>query len=337
MPSENAKSSLGTVEIHPYVQARLRSLARQKETAGILLGTSENGTTVITGFKRVPPDSLRQAAGAAGPTLAGFYRLHTPDAPTLRPEEEELWNESPSRLYMLVKTAGEEGGAAGTVWLRDRSGAPVIDTISLDDERPAVPQRATAPVPQAMMEFPVETVAAPEPREPIRLPWRAIGVTAAVLFAGVGAYRFWPTKPVPVIAIDLQARGSELAATWEQKGEVRERLQSAKLIFRDGEKEQTIDLTRNFAPQGRVVLRPTAPNLAVSLDVRYTGVAPVTGGATYIGFVPGSSFVSSRSAASAEASDTPPKATKSTKKAGPRRRPARVRATAKASELNPQP
>jgi hypothetical protein len=162
-------------------------------------------------------------------------------------------------------------------------------------------------------------------------------VTAAVLFAGVGAYRFWPTKPAPVIAIDLQARGSELAATWDQKGEVRERLQSARLIFRDGEKEQTIDLTRNFTPQGRVVLRPTAANLAVSLDVRYSGLSPVTGGATYIGFVPGSGLVAPRSAASAEAGETTAKATKSTKKAGPRRRPARVRTTAKASELNPQP
>lgn len=322
MRPENARSALGTVEIHPYVQARLRSLARQKETAGILLGTSENGTTVITGFKRVPPDSLRQAAGAAGPALAGFYRLHTPEAPTLRPEEEELWNESPSRLYMLVKTAGEQGGAAGTVWLRDQSGAPVIDTISLDDERPAAP-RAMMP------ELPAETAPEPaEPREPVRLPWRAIGVTAAVLFAGVGAYRFWPTKPAPVIAIDLQARGSELAATWEQKGEVRERLQSARLIFREGEKEQTIDLTRTFTPQGRVVLRPAAATLAVSLEVRYAGVPPVTGGATYIGFVPATP-------SAAEAGDTAAKAPKATKKAGPRRRPARVRSTPRASELNP--
>lgn len=329
MRPENAKSSLGTVEIHPYVQARLRSLARQKETAGILLGTSENGTTVITGFKRVPPDSLRQAAGAAGPALAGFYRLQTPDAPTLRPEEEELWKDSPGQLYMLVKTAGEKGGAAGTVWMRDKSGAPVIDTISLDDERPPVsPRMAAAPAIDPPREMPTPEPAA-EPRERIRLPWRAIGVTAAVLFAGVGAYRFWPTKPVPVIAIDLQARGSELAATWEQKGEIRERLQSAKLIFRDGEKEETIDLTRTFTPQGRVVLRPKGVNLAVSLDVRYTGMAPVTGGATYIGFTP------STAPAAPEAKTAA--APKATKKAGPRRRPARVRTTAKASELNPQP
>ena len=326
MRPENAKSDLGTVDIHPYVQARLRSLARQKETAGILLGTSENGTTVITGFKRVPPDSLRQAAGAAGPLLAGFYRLHTPDAPTLRPEEEELWNESPSRLYMLVKTAGEQVGAAGTVWLRDRSGAPLIDTISLDDGPPVPP----AP-PPTQLDSPLPAAPDPPWAGTILLPWRAIGVTTAVLLAGVGAYRFWPTKPPPVIAIDLQARGGELAATWDQKGEVRERLQSARLLFRDGEREQSIDLTRNFTPQGRVVLRPSAANLAVSLEVRYVGVAPVTGGATYIGFVPATPAI-------AEAAETSSKATpRATKKAGPRRRPARVRTAAKGSELNPQP
>ena len=110
---KQVNSTRGTVEIHPYVQGRLRALPRQDETAGILLGTSDNGVTHVTGFKRVTPSALRQAASDAGPALAGFYRLQTANSPALLPEEEELWRSAQPGGHSRRRP-----GVAGETWFR---------------------------------------------------------------------------------------------------------------------------------------------------------------------------------------------------------------------------
>jgi hypothetical protein len=61
---------------------------------------------------------------------------------------------------------------------------------------------------------------------------------------------------------------------------------SATLLIRDGKKEQSLDITRNYTPQGRIVLRPQSRDIVVTLTVKYPGAAPLSRSATYIGFTP---------------------------------------------------
>lgn len=302
MHPEKERSTGGTVEIHPYVQARLRALPRQQETAGILLGTLENDITRITGFKRVPAHTLRQAADAAGPALAGFYRLHTPDAPSLRPEEVELWRAASSHsLFLLIQPANRGAPVEAAVWTRRGNGEPVVETISLDGNRGQEPLRLPELIEPAVEVGPI----------PVRqVPWRAIALTAAALSAAAAVALFWPAaKPAPEISLDLQARPGELIAMWEQKGTPAEPPRSATLSIRDGANEQAIDLTRSFAPRGRLVLRPVSRDISVTLNVQYAGIAPVSGSATYVGFAP----------AAVQEADAA-KSSRGTRKAGSRRR-----------------
>jgi hypothetical protein len=299
MPPEKEKPVSGTVEIHPYVQGRLRSLPRLNDTAGILLGTSENGVTHVTGFKRVPPNALRQAADAAGPELAGFYRLQTAGVPALMPEERELWQESQGHsLFMLIRAADGHTPAEATVWTRGKNGEPAVETVPLDVERVPAPAQGSAP-----------SLRREDDRRAIRVPWRAIAAASAALAVVLAALQFWPVKPPPAVSLDLQARQGELTALWDQKGGPAGPPKSATLRIRDGAIEQTIDLTRNFTPQGRIVLRPLSRDIVITINVQYAGIAPISGSATYIGFF-----------SAAGQADSATNETKGAKKTGPRRR-----------------
>jgi hypothetical protein len=264
----------GTVDIHPYVQGRLRALPRQDETGGILLGSSENGVTHITGFKRAAPNALRQAADAAGANLAGFYRLQTPNAPALQPEEEELWSQTqPSgRGLFLLLNAVNGTATEATALTRENNRPTASERVSLTNEAPPAPARPF-----------ITTVRNGAPI----LSRRTLLLSAGVLVAALGVwYLVRAVTPAPNILLDLQSRGAELAVLWEQKDAPATPPQSATLLIRDGKKEQSLDLTRNYTPQGRIVLRPQSRDIIVTLTVQYDGAAPLSRSATYIGFTP---------------------------------------------------
>ena len=266
MRPKAVNSTQNTVDIHPYVQGRLRAIPRQEESAGILLGSSENGVTHITGFKRVQPNALRQAADAAGPALAGFFRLQTPDAPTLRASEIELCRQT-QPLFLLLNAVN--GAASDALVCR-----PTTDGRATTEELSLTTPHKPAPVPAPH----VRTASG-------RLPWLTLTLIAAS--AASGAYFYLhSTKPAPELALDVQSRSGELAATWQQTGIAAQPLQSAALTIQDGESEQTMDLTPNFTPQGRVVLRPRTSTIAVTLNVQYTGGPRLSRATTYVGFDP---------------------------------------------------
>jgi hypothetical protein len=195
----------GTVDIHPYVQGRLRALPRQDETGGILLGSSENGVTHITGFKRAAPNALRQAADAAGANLAGFYRLQTPNAPALQPEEEELWRQTqPSgRSLFLLLNAVNGTATEATALTRENDRPTASETISLTNEAPSADFRPLIPNVRKV---------APRLSRPTVL-W-LVGVLTVALGAW---YLIHALAPPPNILLDLQSRGPELTLLWEQK------------------------------------------------------------------------------------------------------------------------
>jgi hypothetical protein len=262
------------VDIHPYVQGRLRTLPRQDEAAGILLGSSENGVTYVTGFRRAAPGSLRQAASDAGPALAGFYRLQTQSAPTLLPEEEDLWREvqpDGRSLYLLVRPVA--GGVEGTAWTRDSDRPAEVEKVSLDGER-AEPEK---------LEYPLGLrLQMTTPANSKRVLWLAlVGLAVAA-----GAIAYWPARTAPGLSLDLESRNGELAAVWEQQGTPKEPLQFALLSILDGNKEQTMDLTRSYTSKGRVTVRPRASDVVLTLRLQYAGLPPVSRSATYVGFVP---------------------------------------------------
>lgn len=266
MRPKAVNSTQNTVDIHPYVQGRLRAIPRQEESAGILLGSSENGVTHITGFKRVQPNALRQAAEAAGPTLAGFFRLQTPDAPTLRASEIELCRQT-QPLFLLLNAVN--GAASDALLCRPTTdGRASSEALSLTTPQQSPP----VPVP------PVRTASS-------RLPWLALMLIATIAVAGAFYYSH-TSKPTPELALDVQSRAGELAATWQQTGIAAQPLQSAALTIQDGESEQTMDLTSNFTPQGRVVLRPRNSTIIVTLNVQYTGGPRLSRSTTYVGFAP---------------------------------------------------
>ncbi|MBI2687989.1 MAG: hypothetical protein HYX27_16900 [Acidobacteria bacterium] len=275
MRLKQVNTSRRTVDIHPYVQNRLRTLPRQDLAAGILLGSSENGVTHVTGFKRVPPNALRQAADAAGPQLAGFYRLQTQESPALLPEEVELWRDTQQNgrgLFLLVN--GTNGTAAqATAWTKEGNGEPAAETISLNNDPPLPPPELPYVPPVSAARF--------------RIPWRAVIVSAFAIVAIAAAIQFWPivlTNPGPNLALDLQSRNGELIAAWEEKTGSTEPLQSATITIKEGDKAQTIDLAPNYTPKGRIVLRPQSRDVIVTLNVQYANSEMVSRAATYIGF-----------------------------------------------------
>ena len=265
MRPKAVNSTQNTVDIHPYVQGRLRAIPRQEESAGILLGSSENGITHITGFKRVQPNALRQAADAAGPALAGFFRLQTPDSPTLRASEIELCRQTQPLFLLLNAVNGDAGDAL--VCRPTTDGRATSETLSL-----TTPQPLAAPVPR------VRTASA-------RAPWIVLSLIVTAAAAGAG-YQFLSAKPIPELTLDVQSRSGELFATWQQTGIAAQPLQSAALTIQEGESEQTMDLTPNFTPQGRVVLRPRNSTIIVTLNVQYTGGPHLSRSTTYVGFAP---------------------------------------------------
>ena len=268
----------GTVEIHPYVQGRLRALPRQDETAGILLGNSEGGIIRITGFKRVTPSGLRQAAFEAGQAMVGFYRLQTPSNPFLMPEEEELWRQvhpEGRSLFLLVKPVGE--GVETTAWTRENDGEPVAETVSLDGE---FMERRKPPFPANIL---------PAPRERPASPQRILPYAALALAAVLGVALLQPGKPARSLALALQSHNAgELTAVWEQQIAPEAELKFATLTILDGTKEQTMDLTRSYTPHGRITVRPQSRDIVFTLRVQYVGEPLLARGATYAGFVPGS-------------------------------------------------
>lgn len=266
MRPKTVNSTQSTVAIHPYVQGRLRAIPRQEESGGILLGSSENGVTHITGFKRVQPNALRQAAEAAGPALAGFFRLQTPDAPALRASEIELCRQT-QPLFLLLNAVN--GAASDALVCRPTTdGHATSEALSLMNP----PTPAATHVPRVRTASP-------------RLPWVALGLIFALALAGA-AYYFRTVNPPPELALDVQSRSGELAAIWQQHGILAQPLQSAALTIQDGEGEQTMDLTPTFTTQGRVVLRPRTSTIIVTLNVQYADGPRLSRSTTYVGFDP---------------------------------------------------
>jgi hypothetical protein len=264
MRPKTVNSTQSTVAIHPYVQGRLRAIPRQEESAGILLGSSENGVTHITGFKRVQPNALRQAAQAAGPALAGFFRLQTPDAPALRASEIELCRQT-QPLFLLLNAVN--GAASDALVCRPTTdGQATSEALSLM----APPTPVTTQVPRVRTASP-------------RLPWLAVGLILALAGA---AYYLRTVNPPPGLALDVQSRSGELAAIWQQSGILAQPLQSAALTIQDGESEQTMDLTPTFTAQGRAVLHPRTSTIIVTLNVQYAGGLRLSRSTTYVGFDP---------------------------------------------------
>jgi len=291
MRPDPVNSTHAKVDIHPYVQGRLRALPRHDEAAGILLGTVENGVTHITGFKRAPASALRQVAEAAGDNLAGFYRLRTPNAPMLRPEEEAIWRQTQPvgpGLFLLVNAVN--GAAEDAIaWTRKEDGEPSVEFVSLLTE--TSPPLTATPVPEpraATPPAPAPAVAEPElPESPRPLAaWKTALLASSVTAAGFCAYLFWPSTRPATLDIDLQSRAGELTAHWQQSGAPKGAPQAATLTIRDGGKEEVRDLLPQFTPEGRVTLRPRSADVVVTLRVQHAGQPPVVRAATYIGFAP---------------------------------------------------
>lgn len=256
------------------MQGRLRALPRQDETAGILLGTSENGVIRVTGFKRATPSALRQAAHEAGPALVGFYRLQTPSNPALLPEEEDLWRQTHPQgrsLFLLVKAVG--GGVEATAWIREYDGEPVAETISLEGEFVERRKAANAEVLRVRTDRPA-------------LPWRILLYGCLALAVVLTVALLQPGKPERALTLELQSHAGELTAVWDQQMAPEAELKFASLTILDGPKEQTMDLTRNYTPHGRITIRPQARDVVFTLRVQYAGEPLLSRAATYTGFVP---------------------------------------------------
>jgi hypothetical protein len=334
MPSPPEKPARNSVEIHPYVQGKLRSIPRQEDTAGILIGTSANGVTRITGFKRVPPNALRQAADAAGPSLAGFYRLQSPNAPALQPEEEELWRQAQpqGRSLFLLLNAVNGSAEEATAWTRDGDGTPAIETVSLAKTPAPPPERTPAPAPPPTPQSTPTPEHSPAANPAITASLRirvsryivdralharrplAVGALAfTATLAALVTLRSLPDPPPPSLSLDLQSRSGELVVVWDHQNAPAATPSSATLTVREGKSESTVDLTRGFTASGRAVVRPRASDVVITLTLQYPGEPPLARSATYIGFSP-----------------RPPQ-----KKAGPPRGARLPRPGA--SELNPKP
>lgn len=271
---KQVNSTRGSVDIHPYVQGRMRALPRQDETSGILLGSVEDGVIRVTGFKRVTPGGLRLAALESGPALVGFYRLQTSAQPTLLADELELWRQSHPyghSVFLLVKAVG--GEVEATAWTRDGDGEAVAETVSLNGEFVERRKAPSGEVLRVRMERPT-------------LPRRILLYASLALVAAVVVLLMQPDKPARSLALELQSRGNELTAIWNQQVAPEVELQFATLSILDGSKEQTMDLTRNYTPRGQITIRPQDRDVVFTLRVKYAGEPLLSRGATYTGFVP---------------------------------------------------
>lgn len=281
MHPKTVNSTYSSVEIHPYVQARLRALSRRDEPSGILLGTSDVVSVHITGFKRVPATALRHGAETAGVSVVGFYRLFTPQSPMLTVEEEELLQQAVPHsraVFLLIHTTGGIAHEA-IAWIRDPYGEIADETVPL-------------------ISGPTQIIDAPPASPPpVSSGWRFWGVlvlTAAVVSVGLFLLRLLPRSAPPVasppdLTLDLHSRNNELAAVWEL-GSSSMRPQSAYLIVREGNRERVTDLTASFTSQGRVVVHPSTQDqdqdVVVTLQLNFPDAPPVSRSATYVGFAP---------------------------------------------------
>lgn len=280
MRSDPVNTTHATIEIHPYVQGRLRALLRQDESTGILIGHVEDGVTHITGFKRASPNVLLQAAQEAGAELAGMYRLQVS-----QPEDEKLWRQAAPEgrsVYLVVRSAAE--GAVARV--READGRETEETVLLDGQ----PHVAQAPVlmESKILPRPVMRVRMAEPV----VPRRAFAVAAAGVAAAVGTVRYRTAQAspapsaIPELVLDLHSRDGELVAAWDQQGTPKEQLVFATLAIQDGGAEQTVDLSRNYTNRGRMTVRPQSRDIVITLRVQYAGLPLLSRSATYVGFTP---------------------------------------------------
>jgi hypothetical protein len=99
----------------------------------------------------------------------------------------------------------------------------------------------------------------------------------------------WPVRaeadatPPPRLTMGVRAKGGDLRVTWRESGEaVAARLESAALIIREGQREETVDLGDEYQPEGGLTLQTDAWEVVVSLRVRRAGRPVALQTVTYI-------------------------------------------------------
>jgi len=117
-------------------------------------------------------------------------------------------------------------------------------------------------------------------------PWKWLGLGAACLaMAGLTAWMILAAAEAPQsrVALDLQGVGDSLQVQWRENptGDTGA-LQSAALVVRQGQEEETLDLMDNYGPAGQLSVPLRAQEVVISLRVRRAGQAATMRTITYI-------------------------------------------------------
>jgi hypothetical protein len=114
--------------------------------------------------------------------------------------------------------------------------------------------------------------------------WLCLGAACSAM-AGLTAWMILAAAEAPQsrVALDLQGVGDSLQVQWRENtpGDTGA-LQSAALVVRQGQKEETLDLIDNYGPEGQLSVPLRAQEVVISLRVRRAGQAATMRTITYI-------------------------------------------------------
>ena len=199
---------------------------------------------------------------------------------SVRRKAETHWAEAPGAGIYVVVVPVTVQRAEAMVWQRDAAGKETAArSMVFQVERRAAnrERRSTETKP--------EVVAMP-PRQEID--WRWAWMAAPALLLGLLIW-VWPgiaeadATPPPRLAMGVRDKGGDLRVTWRESGEgAAARLESAALLIREGQREETIDLGDAYEPEGGLTLQTDAWEVVVSLRVRRAGRPVAMQTVTYV-------------------------------------------------------
>lgn len=121
--------------------------------------------------------------------------------------------------------------------------------------------------------------------------WRwpvTAAVTAALAILAVWLMPAFLEAEPASLELSLQGAGETVQVQWREKSHSGPgRLQSAALVVRQGQREETLDLMDQYGPEGQLAVPLEADEVVISLRVRRAGQAAATQTATYVSPGPG--------------------------------------------------
>ena len=284
--------------------ARLRHGAAAAE-CGVLIGSVEGSTTVISGTQPIAQPAVADAARAiasVGAKAVGYYRLTEEDSLRLNESDlalaEALFRD-PHQVFLLVHRGGA-GPASATFYFRDNGllngDFPFLE-FPFDAALLAQAEKHRAEMAQRRIEQPAAPIVAAPPKPAAPAPGRPVSwkpivwtfVTASLLLAAGGvlwrtrtAFSNAPAAPASApataehsaqsaIGLQVLRQNEDFKVTWDRGSALVANANSGVLSIQDGNTQRVIPLSAGQVREGSIVYSPMSDRVQMWLTISGTG------------------------------------------------------------------